>query len=281
MPTVRVALARSISRRSSIGVLLAVSIAFGAPPGARAQVSSVNSFYVPQSGPVATPTEGTLATRFFRACPNNDGGGSLPNSARIKVVLRDALNVPLSGIAAADICMLFNGGTLLQGFVGVGADSIIANSTYNPDPLCPNLTCVQADAPTDVTGTTYITFTGASSGAPGVGVRDPNRKWGHYDSHIPVYAMGVPIAGKLTTASAINTYVLRIKNMDVEDGLELDLNAGEAVTMADLGAVIWSVGVSSPESYWLDLDSNGSVGATDVNLMLAHFNHDCDTPNNP
>ena len=281
MPTVRAALARSVSRSSSIAVLLAVSIAVGAPPGAHAQVSSVNSFYVPQSGPVATPAEGTLATRFFRACPNNDGGASLPNSARIKVVLRDVLGTPISGVAAADICMLFNGGTALQGFIGIGADSIIANSTYNPDPLCPNLTCVQADAPTDINGTTYITFTGADPLAPGVGVRDPNRKWGHYDTHIPVYAMGVPIAGKLTSVSAINTYVLRIKNMDLEDGLELDLNAGEAVTMADLSAVMWSVGVSSPESYWLDLDSSGAVNSSDVNIMIAHFNHDCDTPNNP
>ena len=281
MPTVRVAIARSMSRCASIAAILAVAVGVGAPPGALAQVSSATSFYVPQSGPVATPTEGTLATRFFRACPNNDGGSSLPNSARIKVVLRDVIGNPIPGIAANDICMLFNGGTLLQGFVGIGADSIIANSTYNVDPLCPNVTCVPADAPTDISGTTYITFTGASPGAPGVGVRDPNRKWGHYDTHIPVYAMGVPIAGKLTSASAINSYVLRIKNIDMEDGLELDLNAGEAVTMADLSAVIWSIGVSSPESYWLDLDSNGSVGATDVNIVLGHFNHDCDTPNNP
>lgn len=281
MPTVRAVLARSIFRRSSIAVLLAVWFGVGAPPGAHAQVSTVTSFYVPQTGPVATPTEGTVAIRLFRACPNNDGGSSLPNNARIKVVLRDAIGNGIAGVAAADICMLFNGGTTLQGFVGVGADSIIANSAFNPDPLCPNVTCVQADAPTDVNGVTYITFTGADPLVPGVGVRDPARKWGHYDSEIPVYALGVPILGRITTASATGTYTLRIKNFDVVDGLDLDLNAGAAVTIGDLSYWYYGIGVSSPLSYWLDLDSSGSVSAADLNLAIGHFNHDCDTPNSP
>jgi len=258
-----------------------VGACLGTPPGAHAQVSSSLSFYVPQSGTVATPAEGTSATRFFRACPNNDAGGSLPNNARIKVVLRNSSGVGIAGVAAADVCILFNGGTSLQGFSGSGADSVIANSTFNPDPLCPNVTCIHADAATDVNGVTYITFAGADPLNPGVTLRDPTRKWGHYDSELPVYALGTQLSGRLTSASANGTYTLRIKNFDVVDGLDLDLNAGEAVTIADLDCWAYGIGVSSPVSYWLDLDSSGSVTAADFNLMNVHFNHDCDTPNNP
>jgi len=74
------------------------------------------SFYVPQSGPVATPTEGAVAARLFRACPNNDGLASLPNSARIKVTVRDVNGNGIANIAAADVCVLFNGGTAAQSF---------------------------------------------------------------------------------------------------------------------------------------------------------------------
>lgn len=275
MPVPCLAVPRSIPRSALTGAILAVALGVGAPPGAHAQVSAANSFFVPQSGPFATPTEGTLATRFFRACPNNDGGSSLPNNARIKVVLRDGGGSPLAGVAAADICIRFNGGTPIQGFAGVGADSIIANSTFNPDPLCPDVTCIEADGPTDATGTTFITFTGAG------GVRDSDRKWGHYDSEIPVYALGTQIFGRLTTASMTGSYILRIKNMDVVDGLELDLNAGAAVTIGDLSSWLYSIGVSSPVSYWLDLDSTGGVTAADYNFVVSHFNHDCDTPLSP
>ena len=83
--------------------------------------------------------EGTTATALFKACPNNDGGTSLPNNARVKVVVKDVNGNPIRGIAAADICLLFNGGTPAQGFSGVGADSVIANSTWSPSARLRNL----------------------------------------------------------------------------------------------------------------------------------------------
>ncbi|HEU4725587.1 MAG TPA: hypothetical protein VFU59_09870, partial [Candidatus Eisenbacteria bacterium] len=52
-------------------------------PAAYAGIPDVSqSFYVPQTGTVATPTEGTVAIRNFRMCPNNDGLTNLPNNAR-------------------------------------------------------------------------------------------------------------------------------------------------------------------------------------------------------
>jgi hypothetical protein len=262
-------------------VLLFILLAVGAAP-ARAGVPDGNlSFFVPQSGPVATPTEGTIAIRLFRQCPNNDGGAVLPNNARIKVVLRDVNGNPVPGVAAEDICVLLNGGTAAQGFGGIGADSIISNSTWNTDPVCPDLRCIMADAPTDVNGVTYITFLGSTSGSPGVATRDPNRKWGHYDSELPVYALGFKLSGRLTTASANGTYVLRIKNLDFMEGLGAELNESEAVTNADYTAMARSIGLSSPISYWLDLDGNGVVGTADFNLVNGHYGHDCDTPNSP
>src|SRR5262245_25724356 len=143
------------------------------------------SYFVPQTGPVTTPTEGAGAIRFLRACPNNDGGASLPNNVRIKVVLKDAGGAPLVGVSPDMIYTLFNSGTAAQGFFGMGADSIISNGTWNPVPSCPDVTMMKADAPTDASGSTYITFGGAS--LPGVYSRDPNLKWGHFDEEIPVF----------------------------------------------------------------------------------------------
>jgi hypothetical protein len=219
----------------------------------------------------------------FRTCPNNDAFTAISQSARIKVVIRDVNGNPVPDIAAADICIQFNGGTPAQGFSGVGADSIVANATYNTDPLCPDVRCIPADAPTDVNGVTYITFLGATPGSPGVGTRDPSRKWGHYDSELPVFAMGFKLAGRLTTASANGTYVLRIKNLDSMEGLGADIDEGEAVTTADFCATLRHVGVSSgsPLIYWLDFNSDGVVGVADLNLVTGHLNHDCDSPNNP
>jgi hypothetical protein len=82
------------------------------------------SYYVPQAGSVGSPIEGEGsfgATAYFRGCPDNDGA-SYPNHARIKVVAKDANNQPIAGIAAADVQILFNGGTPSQGFSGFGAD---------------------------------------------------------------------------------------------------------------------------------------------------------------
>jgi len=158
---------------------------------------------------------------------------------------------------------------------------VIANSTWNTDPACPDVRCIQADAPTDVNGTTYITFAGSTPGSPGVATRDPNRKWGHYDSDMPVFALGVQLSGRLTTASANGTYILRIKNADFMEGLGPELNESEAVTAADFTAMARGIGVISPISYWLDMDGNGIVSSLDFNFVVSHYGHDCDTPNNP
>jgi hypothetical protein len=239
------------------------------------------SFYVPQRGTVATPIEGTSATTVFRACPNNEGGTSLPNNARVKVVVRDSNSNGIPGIAAADICLLFNGGTPAQGFSGVGADSIIANGQFNQSPLCPDVRCVQADAETDATGTTYITFTGSTPGSPGVGTRNALRKWGHYDTKIPVYVLGFEILGRLTTGGAANSYTLQIKNYDHTGGLGTALNQGAAVSSADFNAIANNIGVSNAQTWWRDFDSQGGISSSDFNLIATHTSHDCDTPNNP
>ena len=74
------------------------------------------SYFVPQADPPQGGlAEGTAATKFFRACPNNDGGSSLPSNARIKIVLRDTNGAPVVGLPAASIAILFNGGTPAQG----------------------------------------------------------------------------------------------------------------------------------------------------------------------
>ena len=201
---------------AKLGIAIAAVLAW-IVPAAYAGVPDVSqSFYVPQAGSTTAPLEGTSSPnpsfRFFRACPNNDGGASLPNNARVKVVVRDVNGNGIQGIAAADICLLFNGGTPLQSFSGVGADSVVSNAQFNQTPLCPDVRCVQADDQTDASGTTFITFTGSTAGSPGVGTRSPLRKWGHYDFEIPVYVLGFKISGRLTTASANGTYSLRIKN---------------------------------------------------------------------
>ena len=243
------------------------------------------SFFVPQVGSVATPTEGTAATRLFRACPNNEGGTSLPNHARIKVVLRDAANNPIVG--ERQIYMLFNGGTAAQGFFGIGADSIISNGTWNTAPACPDLREVFASSPTDASGTTYITFTGGDPAMPGVGVRDAGRKWGHFDDDIPVY-VGLPpcnpirIFGRITSTSQTGSYTLRIRNFDVVGGLGAAFNQGEVVSAADFNKT--NACASAPGGVncaWCDFDLSGSITAIDLNMVSAHMGHDCDTPLNP
>jgi hypothetical protein len=116
-----------------------------------------------------------------------------------------------------------------------------------------------------------------------VASRDANRKWGHYDSELPVFFSGFKLQGRLTSASANGSYVLRIKNFDVMEGLGADLNESEAVTVADFNAMFRHIGsvISSPISYWLDFNGDNTVSIVDFNLLLAHMNHDCDTPNNP
>jgi hypothetical protein len=265
-----------MTRKLWFGIVGTLVVLVGSHVPVSAQVpDNTQSFYVPQAvlediGVV----EGGEAIQYFRACPNNDET-STPNNARIKVVLRDLNGIGIPDISAADICILFNGGTAAQGFGGVGADSVIANSTWNVVPLCPDVRCVPADAPTDANGVTYITFTGAG------GVRDPGRKWGHYDSVFPVYALGISILGRLTSASLNGTYVLRIKNYDHTGGLTAIFNLGETVTVTDFNAVANNIGVNNALSYWRDFDSNGEVDMADFNMMTYHLTHDCDSPNNP
>lgn len=271
----------SLPIRPALLVLGALLLAVPLPARATGPPDFERCFYVPQSGPVASPTEGLLTTRLFRMCPNNDGGSSLPNHARIKIVIQDALGEPIAGISRADICLLFNGGTQAQGFSGQGADSIIANSVWNQLPLCPDVRCVQADAPSDANGVAFITFTGADPANPGVAVRDGNRKWGHYDTEIPVYVLGLKIQGQLTTASAPGTYKLRVKNFDWTGGLGPTMNTGEAVTLLDLNGMANGINVNNAVSYWKDFDSSGGVTLTDFNLLVSHMNHNCTFPNDP
>ncbi|MGH7681519.1 MAG: hypothetical protein ACRENN_05985 [Candidatus Eiseniibacteriota bacterium] len=280
---------------SSLLLIAAVGMITMAFPAAYGAVPSTSkSFYVPQAGSTTAPLEGASSPnpsfRFFRSCPNNDGGASLPNNARIKVVVRDGADHGIAGIAAADILLLFNGGTPEQGFSSpggpsvVGADSIIANAQFNQTPLCPDVRFVQADDQTDATGTTFITFTGSTPGSPGVGKRDPLRKWGHYDTEIPLYVVGLRISGRLTTASANGTYTLRIKSFDWTGGLGTALNQGETVTSADFNGVAVNIGVDNAISYWKDFDhtgGSGAVGVTDFNAISLHVGHNCGTPNNP
>jgi len=240
-----------------------------------------NSYFVPQSGPVGLPAEGQQAYKYFRQCPNNDGGSVLPTtqSPRIKVVLRDAANQPLPGVTADDVLVLLNGGTPAQSLIGDGADSVIASAAMNPTEGCPDLRYLTADSTTDAVGTTYVTFSGHSS--PGHGLEDPSRKWGHYDSELPIYARTVRLSGRETTASANGTYVLRIKSMDWTGGLGTTLNQGETVTITDFNGVANMLGVNNAISYWKDFNSENGVDGVDLNIITRHVNHNCETPDAP
>jgi hypothetical protein len=212
--------------------------------------------------------------RFFRSCPNNDGGSALPNNARIRVVLVDAGGTGIMGLVPY---IKFNGGTAAQGFAGNGADSIIANFAWNQSPPCPDVTMIRADAPTAVDGSTQITFIGAG------GVRDASRKWGHYDSDIPVYVMDgaveVRIFGKLLESDpAPGGYQLRIKSVDWTGGLAAAANQGEFVSLADLNGYVASFGILNATTYWRDFDSSGMVDQIDINIFVAHFPHRCNDP---
>jgi hypothetical protein len=273
---------RQYWQRQSLLLLVLILVPAIAPAQVPPEVSALHSYYIPQAGPVSAPLTGADAVRLFRACPNNDGGASLPNSARIRITVEDDKGVPMAGIAAADICIVFNGGTSAQGYSGSGADSVIANSTYNSNPLCPNLTCIEADGPTNAVGITYITFTGHA--AIGVGARNPDRKWGHYDSVLPVYVLGEQIFGRFTGTSPPNSYVLQIKNFDWTGGLGTTMNAGERVTITDYNGIANNLGgtvADNPINYWRDFDNDGVVGSSDLNMITLHNNHDCEIPNNP
>jgi hypothetical protein len=269
------------SKAGCLLVVLFAGLVSGAP--CRAQTPDpARSYYVPEAGPVGTPFMGTDATKFFRACPGNDGGSSLPQSARIKVVLKNAAGDPIIGLAAANIYIKLNGGTAVQGFPGDGADSVIANGIYNNSPACPLLQYMTADAASDGSGVAYITFGGGDPANPGTSLPDAGRKWGHYDSVLPVYANGVLILGRLVEGSgSIGDYVLRIKSFDFKGGLANGNNQGEVVSSVDFNSEKGSIGSTDPLSYWQDFDSGGSVTVTDLNMLTAHVDHDCGTPMSP
>jgi hypothetical protein len=269
---------------AKLGIAIAAVMAW-IVPAAYAGVPDVNqSFYVPQAGTTTSPLEGASTPKsfsFFRGCPDNDGA-SYPNNARVKVVVRDANGTGIAGVSAADICLLFNGGVPSQGFAGVGADSVISNTQYSNGGLCPLLQCVQADDQTDAGGVAYITFTGATPGSPGVGLRNPIRKWGHYDTEIPVYVLGYKIQGRLTTASANGSYFLQIKNFDVAGGTTPSLGGGQLVNSSDFNTVVSQIGQPfNFLTWWRDFNSDGVVNSSDFSALTPHVNHNCTTPTNP
>jgi len=242
------------------------------------------SYFVPQADSTVNPTEGTAAIQYFRTCPNNDGTQTLPHNARLKVVLRNSAGAPIVGVQATEIFALFNGGSAAQGFSGAGADSIIANSEFNSSPACPDVRALEADAATDANGVAYITLKGATPGKPGTATRDPLRKWGHYDSEMPVYVRGIKLQGRLTTGSANGTYQLEIKTFDLLDGLGTGVNQGEAVTASDYNDVVAhnnQADSADPGNWWRDFDNSGIVNSIDINFIGAHVNHGCNSPNNP
>jgi len=296
-------------RLAKLGIAMAVLVVLIAP-AAYAGVPDVSkSFFVPQGGPLTTPCEGAAftgpaatcqgiagtpwpgphvtggAVGLARTCPDNDGIQVLRNWARLKVVVIASDNTPIANIPAADICALFNGGTTAQGFSGLGADSIQADpSISGAGNICPAIRCVQADAPTDANGTTFITWIGhLATDPPGAGTRDPNRKWGGFDSDIPVMVLGYKLQGRLTTGGAPGSYKAIVRNYDTTPFLPPISGASEKVTLPDFNAV--NSGLTSAYNYKLDFDGNGVVGLGDFNqLNGGHFSnvasqlHNCSFP---
>jgi len=264
--------------------LLALS---GTIPAAYAGVPDVTqSFFVPQSGSFTTPTEGAAAIANARRCPNTGSGDPLEGTqvlklnARLKVVVKASDGSPISGIPASDICVLFNGGTTTQGFSGVGDDTIVANAQWNPAALCPDVRCIQADGPTDATGTAFITWIGAG------GVNDKQRKWGAYSGDVPVMVLGFKLQGRLTSVplAPLGSYTAHVKNLDSSPRYGLNvLNQGESILSADISAVQARQGTvvtSNPSdlTYQLDFDNNGIINSADLAFVKAHNGHRCNVP---
>jgi hypothetical protein len=217
----------------------------------------------------------------------------LKNNARLLVVVRASDNTPIEGIPASDICVLFNGGTPGQGFGGAGGDSIIANFTFNPLANCPDVRCVQADAATDVNGETYISWVGhLASDPPGTNTsvpqyRDPFRKWGGYEGNIPVMVLGFQLQGKITSSllSPLGSYTAHVKSLDMVGGTTTSPNQGSLVNSLDINPVQAAAAVACASQtgtnykYSLDFDNSGCVNSVDLNLIKAHNNHKCNSPN--
>lgn len=287
-------------RLAKLGITACVLV-LSIVPVAYAQFDPGQSFFVPQAGPLETPCEGATggcgavpgysstivggAIGCARTCPNTDGSQVLRNWARLKVVVRQMDGSPVPNISAVEICAIFNGGTAPQGFSGNGADSIAADPQWSGGEAsgCPAVRFVCADAPTDADGVTYITWIGhQSSDPPGVGFRDPTRKWGGYDSDIPVYVMGSKIPGKLTSGSPLGSYKAIVKNLDSEGSYLAVPNIAEKVSIpTDTNPVQAAMG--GAYNYKVDFDNSGAVTITDWNFINAHLNpsHTCNYPLNP
>jgi len=249
-------------------VILAVT---GALPAFAGVPDVSQSYYVPTAGFGGTLVEGVSAIANFRGCPDNDGTTVLAKNSRLKVVVLASDGSPIANIPAADICMLFNGGTPAQGFSGAGDDSIIANFQYNPAANCPDVRCIQADAPTDVTGTTYITLIGVS------GVRDPLRKWGGWAGDVPVMVLGFKLQGKLTSGSGLGTYTAHVKSADQQGGRTVTANQGELVNSLDIFAVKGYISTAT-YNYSVDYQQDGVINVIDYNYARGHISHNCNTP---
>jgi hypothetical protein len=259
-------------------------------PAAFAGVPDVSqSYFVPQAGFGATLVEGVAALQSnnaFTNCPNNDAT-ALQSSSRLMVVVRASDGTPIAGIPAADICLKFNGGTPAQGFSGAGDDSIVANSLWNPVFGCPDLTCIQADAPTDANGLTYITLRGSPAVTgytlSAIPMRDSGRKWGGWAGDIPVMVLGFKLDGYLTTAEGeahgASNYNAHLKSFDVQGSATTTLNAGERVNDVDVYPVITAL--TAPYNYMLDFQGFGSIGLEDVFDVLGHLGHRCNAPTSP
>lgn len=240
------------------------------------------SYYVPQADVSGELKEGADAYKYFKTCPNNDGLTPFGNNARLKIVVRDAAGSPIPGVSAADIQLRFSGGTQAQGYSSEGSDSVIASGFWNPQFGCPDLYSIEGDADTDAGGLSYITLHGRPA-QPGARTRDQSRKWGHYDSEVPVYVLGVKIPGHMTSGSGV-PYVLQFKNVDWSGGLGAAQNVGEGVSSVDTNPVQNSVNktvADGPIYWWMDFDGSGSVGSTDINFSFQHIGHNCATPLTP
>ncbi len=265
---------------AKLGIAMAV-LAILIVPAAFAGVPDVTkSYFVPQSGSVSTPTEGAAAIVNARRCPNDDGTQVLRFNARLKVVVLASDSSPIANIPSADVCVLFNGGPTSQGFSGVGDDSIIANFTLNQAANCPDVRCVQADAPTDVNGVTYITWIGSTPGSPGVGTRDSFRKWGGYAGDFPVYVLGFKLQGRLTATppnplAPLGSYTAHVKSLDFTPFAPAS-NQGELVNSLDIAPVQAAIG--GAYQYKLDFDNNGRVDSIDLAFIKAHNTHRCNLP---
>jgi len=332
-------------RLAKLGIAMAV-LALLIVPAAYAGVPDITkSYFVPQAGPLTTPCEGLTSAGVLGVClgvpangnlptysstppgaqaggaigcaytcPNNDGGQVLRNWARLKIVVMASDGTPIANIPAADICALFNGGTAIQGFSGVGADMIVADPQFSGGPAggCPAVRCVQADAPTDATGTTFITWIGhQASDPPGMGNRDPLRKWGGYDSEIPIMVLGYKLRGQLATTglgAVAGNYNAIVRNFDMSGSYFGTLGTAERVSnpadpnyftarltppnpavgaLTSANATVPPGGPGDPRAvfgYDADFNGNGTVAsATDGNIFNFHVigTHTCIFPLNP